>query len=162
MELRTIPHDNFAPHVVFPGWIEKLHFRCFPFNNIGRHDVGCTDVGCLGLWPEQTAYLGVEFLASGSVHYGWVFIDVPFTGINGGTVRSYAYEDEPNTPIIAGSIPEPSTAVLIGTGTTLLLKRNAKTRKENKALLPTPRGWFVSMLSLVRRLFGFDGAHPRP
>jgi hypothetical protein len=93
--------------------------------------VACTDVGCLGLWPEQTAYLGVEFLSAGTLHYGWVLIDVPFTGINGGTVRSFAYESEPNTSIIAGAIPEPSSAVLVATGTALLWKRNAKTRKEN-------------------------------
>ncbi len=124
--------------------------------------LGCREIGCIGLWTSGgTNYIGVEFLLGTDTHYGWVAIDMPAI-FGGGILLSYAYESEPNTPIIAGAIPEPSSTVLVATGTVLLWKRNAKTRKENKALLPTPRGWLVSTLNLIRKCLCFGGAHTRP
>jgi hypothetical protein len=59
-------------------------------------------------------------------------------------------------------IPEPSSAALLGGSTLLLWQRNASNRKENKALLRTPRGWLVSTLSLIRKCLGFGGVQSRP
>ena len=57
------------------------------------------------------------------------------------------------------SVPEPSTAALIGGGMALLWHRNGSARKQNKALLPTPRGfrvfiaWCRSRVQLDWRVF---------
>jgi len=124
--------------------------------------LSCQEIGCIGLWRSGgTNFLGVEFQLYSDTHYGWVAIDMPAI-FGGGILLSYAYESEPNSQIIAGAIPEPSSAMLVATGTALLWKRNAKTRKENKALLPTPRGWLVSTLHFIRKCLGFGRAHPRP
>jgi hypothetical protein len=46
-------------------------------------------------------FLGVKFLINGEVHYGWIgFRSV--TGSLTATLGGWAYETEPNTPIIAG------------------------------------------------------------
>lgn len=124
--------------------------------------IGCQEIGCIGLWTAGgTNYVGVEFQLETGIHYGWIAIEMQFI-FGGGHLLSYAYESEPNRPIVAGAIPEPSTAMLVGTGTALLLKRNVKTRKENKALQRTARGLFVSTLFLICRCLGFGGAQPRP
>ncbi len=124
--------------------------------NIGYSGlVGCTDIGCIGLWPERNAYLGVEFQIGASTHYGWVHIDVPFTGFNGGYVLSYAYETDASHPIAAGAIPESSTAILLGSGTALLWTRKASNRKENKSAAANRWGlsvfiaWFSSKVRRV-------------
>lgn len=88
---------------------------------------------CLGFWGNGPAYLGFRTIETDGFHYGYITVDTPFLGIHGGYIRDFAYETSPDTSIIAGVIPEPSTAVLVGTGTALLWKRNAKTRKENKS-----------------------------
>jgi hypothetical protein len=50
-----------------------------------------------------TAYLGLRFQINGEDHYGWVRITVDWNRTNlFAGVTGYAYETEPNTPIIAG------------------------------------------------------------
>jgi hypothetical protein len=115
------------------------------------------------------AYIGVEFMLTDGIHYGWIqYIGfshpekgVPFP-LLGGFIDSWAWETQPGVAIIAGAIPEPSTAAYLGVGTALILKRNGNNRKQNKTLLPTPRGWLVSTLILIRKCLGFGRAHPRP
>lgn len=108
------------------------------------------------------AYIGVEFTLADGVHYGWiqyVGFSNPKTGIlhtvYGGYIDSWAWETQSGVPIIAGAIPEPSTAAYIGGSAFLIWQRNAHTRKQNKALQRTPRGWLVSTLILIRKLCGF-------
>ncbi|MEI6090609.1 MAG: T9SS type A sorting domain-containing protein [bacterium] len=46
-------------------------------------------------------YLGIRFYLNGNYHYGWVAIEIPTTP-NACTFKGYAYESEPNKPILAG------------------------------------------------------------
>ncbi len=116
------------------------------------------------------AYIGVEFATANGIHYGWIQYTgyshpvngLPAMPVPGGVINSWAWETQPGVPIIAGAIPEPSTVAYIGGSTFLLWQRNANTRKQNKALLPTPRGWLVSTFNLIRKVLGFGRAHPSP
>jgi hypothetical protein len=57
-----------------------------------------------GSWLNlETAYLGLEFLIDGEVHYGWARIK--FTGPRAyldGSIYGYAYESTPNKSIVTG------------------------------------------------------------
>jgi hypothetical protein len=68
-------------------------------------------------------YVGVQFEIGGNTHYGWVEVEVPFRGVNGGTIRSFAYETQPGVPILAGAVPEPSALLLLTSGLALPLCR---------------------------------------
>ncbi len=87
------------------------------------------------------AYIGVEFAAADGLHYGWIQFTgyshptngLPFMPVPGGVINSWAWETQPRVPIIAGAIPEPSTAAYIGGSAFLIWQRNANTRKQNKS-----------------------------
>ncbi len=82
-----------------------------------------------------TAHAGLRFEIDGETHYGWVLInevdpdpenDPSFkpTGLVGAAfVVEYAYETEPDTPIV---IPEPSTVGLLGVGALALWLRRRR------------------------------------
>lgn len=83
-----------------------------------------TDFSLFGiwLWPGSSgrfrghnAYMGIEFHIDNAVHYGWINIDIhedyPY-----GRIYGWAYESYPDTPIIAGAIPEPNTLLLLLAG----------------------------------------------
>ena len=124
------------------------------------------DGGQGGAFYDQDAYFGFAIIKNGGqnrlldVYYGWFHIQ-DVAGL-GPLLYEYAYQTEPATSIFAGQIPEPSTTVLIGGGTALLLQRNRTQTKQNKALQRTARGWVVSTLRLIRKSLGFGGAQPRP
>jgi hypothetical protein len=66
-------------------------------------------------------FLGVKFLISGQVHYGWVgFKKVgqrgPFSGLLGANLGGWAYETEANTPIIAGDTGEDPESTMLFSG----------------------------------------------
>ncbi len=88
-----------------------------------------TDFGTLGLYlcppssdpfKGQTAFMGVQFYIDETVHYGWINLWVHEDGPLG-HIYGWAYESNPDTPIIAGAIPEPSTLFLLIGGTAMLL-----------------------------------------
>jgi len=68
-------------------------------------------------------YIGLEwdFDSTADVRYGWAQIDVtppsfsPFSFL-GATLTAYAFEMTPNTPILAGEIPEPGSLALLAAG----------------------------------------------
>ena len=94
---------------------------------------------------------------------GGGFASAPYEYTINGDVRGVEYWDgHLDGTFTVTSIPEPGTASLIGGSALFLWQRNATNRKENKALQRTPRGWFVSTLSLIRKCLGFGGVHPRP
>jgi hypothetical protein len=66
----------------------------------------------------ESAYLGFNFFQDGQTYYGWIRVGSPYAFITGtmGWIYDYAYETNPNTPILAGQISEPVsfTANLIG------------------------------------------------
>lgn len=54
-----------------------------------------------GPWLNLThRFLGVKFLINGETHYGWLRMSVG--GPDSGMLTGYAYETEPNTPIVCG------------------------------------------------------------
>jgi len=60
---------------------------------------------------NQTAYLGFRFQSEEGLHYGYaLFTD---TTSRGTTLLATAWESEPNTAIVAGAVPEPSTTLLL-------------------------------------------------
>jgi hypothetical protein len=56
-----------------------------------------------GEWVGQDAYLGVFFRAGGNMHYGWVAMEVAADGMTM-KLKSYAYNETPNTGVVAGSL----------------------------------------------------------
>ncbi|MBA3913878.1 MAG: hypothetical protein H0X25_08505 [Acidobacteriales bacterium] len=55
----------------------------------------------LGPWIDHpNAYLGLKFNISGVVHYGWARISL--SAPNKGVLKGYAYETQPNKPIVTG------------------------------------------------------------
>lgn len=80
------------------------------------------------------SYFGVEFQRNGETHYGWISVSFPIISTEHDiVVNGWAYDTAPNQAIIAGAIPEPSTAAYIGGSALLLWQRNSNTRKENKS-----------------------------
>jgi len=54
-----------------------------------------------GYWNGLSGYLGVRFLSSGAVHYGWVEMEVA-TNAASLTLKGYAYEQIADSGIVAG------------------------------------------------------------
>jgi hypothetical protein len=79
--------------------------------------------GLLGETGE--AYLGIAFDVAESTHYGWIHVTLgevdPEFGLENPITASWAYESTPDTPIVAGVIPEPSTGILTMVGSVGLL-----------------------------------------
>jgi len=68
-----------------------------------------------GQWLyAQGRYLGLRFMISGGVHYGWARFDVTWVSRKGieATLTGYAYETIPNKPIIAGKTKGPDVVIL--------------------------------------------------
>lgn len=72
------------------------------------------NVGAIGLFTGQIAYLGVQFTHEGNLHYGYLHLDVSFVGANTGNLLALAWETTPGLGITAGAVPEPSAVALFG------------------------------------------------
>lgn len=96
------------------------------FGPIGALLTSCMHVGCIGLFTGQNAYMGVRFQVLDGTHYGWMRLDLPYVGINGGYIREWAYETRPDTPLL---VPEPSSWALLGTGGGFLLWYGRRRRR---------------------------------
>jgi hypothetical protein len=88
--------------------------------------------GLLGETDE--AYLGIDFDVGESTHYGWIHVTLgevnPDYGFKDPITASWAYESTPDTPIVAGVIPEPSTGILTMVGSVgLLLHARSRRRR---------------------------------
>jgi hypothetical protein len=100
----------------------------------GILDGGDEDYG--GFFGE--GYLGVSFEVDGSTHYGWIelsqAIDRPSPENQYLYVHGWAYESTPDTPIVAGVIPEPSTGILtmVGSLSILLIARSRRHGKQQR------------------------------
>lgn len=100
---------------------------------IGANLLSCaqfTQLVCIGEFDTQEAMAGIEptdFVGlaldiNGNTHFGYV--EILSSGFNGGTILSFAYESEPNVPIIAGAVPEPSSLMLLSFGVLAFTRRN--------------------------------------
>jgi hypothetical protein len=67
-----------------------------------------------------SAYVGFDLVDDGLNYYGWIQLSNPLNIIAGQAV-DWAYESAPNTPIIAGAVPEPSTLAFLSLGGLLIL-----------------------------------------
>ena len=76
--------------------------------------IASMSIGSLGFWKNVDAYTGLQLNLGGQTYYGWMHIQN--YDINAGQVFDWAYESSPNTPILAGAVPEPSTWALSGMG----------------------------------------------
>jgi hypothetical protein len=103
----------------------KSYFQAagYPFQAImgawGFKD-GCSTYPCsetAGQWLDtKNRYLGLQFVINGQVHYGWARLTVTFPpqpsrGILA-ILTGYAYETEPNKPIITGKTKGPDVITL--------------------------------------------------
>lgn len=77
-----------------------------------------------GNFSSTDAFIGLQFQAGGNNYFGWMEVTNYFN-IAAGQVPGWAYETVPNTPILAGQVPEPSTVGLIvcGSGVALFRRR---------------------------------------
>jgi hypothetical protein len=97
------------------------------------------DDGSFGYYPNETRYLGVRFTGDHGTnwYYGWVGLKIYSTPLNGGTVGqiiNYAYEETPNTAILAGNahaVPVLPIASAIGLGLAGLFGTIRNRRKKN-------------------------------
>jgi hypothetical protein len=67
-----------------------------------------SDGTCYGHWNDvQNRYLGFEFLVKGKTHFGWARLNVKCSVKKRKAIAlltGYAYESDPDTPIITGKI----------------------------------------------------------
>ena len=68
-----------------------------------------------GNFSDTDAFIGLQFQFGGETHYGWMEI-YNYPDVAAGQVLGWAYETSPNTPILAGQVPEPSILALIVVG----------------------------------------------
>ena len=77
--------------------------------------VASSTIGSLGYFQGNTdAYAGIRLETAESFYYGWLHIQN--FGLNWGQISEWAYESSPNTSIVAGAVPEPSTCALFSIG----------------------------------------------
>ncbi len=85
----------------------------------------------VGSFYGTMAFVGVHFQVGSAWHYGWVRIRGGVAGPSEdgqlfylnppGWILDWAYETRPDTPILAGAVPEPSSLALLATGGVLWL-----------------------------------------
>lgn len=74
-----------------------------------------------------SAYLGLQLQIEGRAHYAWLRLGAPLAPLGGGWFYDFAYETRPDTPILAGAVPEPSTwALLVGGGVVMVCFRRKR------------------------------------
>jgi hypothetical protein len=76
----------------------------------------CESEGCTWFGPftqvTEPGYIGVEFLIDEMTHFGWIRVGV--SRVNGvATIFDFAYETQPDTPIMAGELPAPGGAMML-------------------------------------------------
>jgi len=81
--------------------------------------------GTYGEWTGlENGFLGFRFEIDGEDHFGWARVSVSQVDANDpstfldltAVIHDFAYESEPNTPIAAGAVPEPSSLGLLALG----------------------------------------------
>ena len=78
---------------------------------------------------DEVRYLALEYHREGELHYAWVAIQSRLFHNNWVDVKGWAWNSEPNIPIIAGAVPEPSGGLLglLSAAVWLLRRRRCST-----------------------------------
>jgi hypothetical protein len=78
----------------------------------GGHRRGTSTSRCLGPWKNvNNRYLGLKFIIQGKTHYGWARVSVFCSNVEvSGVLTGYAYETEPNKPIVTGKTKDDAEA----------------------------------------------------
>lgn len=101
--------ESIGPSALLPTGYAQSFLGEFPYKQSGYFYSGA----------PFTGFLGVRFTLSGNTHYGWVDVETDPGGQTAATItiKALAYEDTPNTPILAGvTVPEPSSLALLAAG----------------------------------------------
>jgi hypothetical protein len=84
-------------------------------------DNGAGIVGIGGPWAfEREGYLGLRLENSGHVYYGWARAGVDQGSV---TIYEWAFQNELNTPILTGDVPEPACLSLLALSGMAFLRR---------------------------------------
>lgn len=75
--------------------------------------------------------IGIEFEAEDGIHYGYIDISAG-PGYAGITLYGWAYESQPGVSILAGQVPESSSAIFVACGTALLVTKRRRERRTNQ------------------------------
>ncbi len=90
-------------------------------------DIGiCVNTGCDGYFFGQTAYMGFELQMPDGPHYGWAKLWVSDRPNFAAGLIGWAWETEPNIPIIAGAVPEPASSLLIAVTAGICRRRRSQ------------------------------------
>jgi hypothetical protein len=69
--------------------------------------------------PGLSGFVGIRFVSGGNTYFGWIGLTV-FGNTNGQPhafqLSGFAYDNTPNTPIVAGAVPEPASLALLALG----------------------------------------------
>ena len=89
--------------------------------------------GETGEFIDHRGYVGLAFEAEDGIHYGWLDIEGVETR-SSIRIRGWAYESTPGVGIVAGAVPEPSSALLavIGAMSVWVLRRQNRASKPCK------------------------------
>ncbi len=85
------------------------------------------------VWIKDTGYIGLQFEAADGMHFGWAHVTV-YGDFRGTIIRDWAYNSTPGEGIVAGAVPEPSSAILtlIGAMSVWVLRRQNRISKHWK------------------------------
>jgi hypothetical protein len=69
--------------------------------------------------PGLSGFVGIRFVSGGNTYFGWIGLTV-LGNTNGQPhafkLSGFAYDNTPNTPIVAGAVPEPASLALLALG----------------------------------------------
>lgn len=100
-----------GPKVI--NWVCFAHLQAKKTVGDGRQFISTgsasfQDDECLGWKPPARGYVGLRFTIDGDTHYGWLRLIVTPSSTQKAetvTITGYAYETEPNTPIVIDQRP---------------------------------------------------------
>jgi hypothetical protein len=88
-------------------------------------------------WVGQSGFLGLSLTLNSQTHYGYLQISSPPGDQYPMFVEHVAYETQPNTPIVAAQIPEPSTLAVAALGLIAMCRRRGKRERSSFSGDPT-------------------------